>query len=481
MTVLPQGSRGRLLGQWRVLVPLAAGAALSAALQAAEPAARLYAMVSPSLLAGLAGLLGTGALAVVVLLRRRAASATAAASAAAVRQAAAEATQDRLRFLMRLDHELKNPLTAMRAGLANIDQAGPGAGSGAARGRSAALVSVSAQADRITRLVSDLRKLADLETQRIETAPVDLPGLLYEVAEAAAEIPGARERALRLSVPRAPWPLPHIEGDRDLLFIAIQNLVSNAVKFSVPGDTVEVRASEDDSGLLLEVADTGLGIPADEIGQVWQELARGRAARSLPGTGIGLALVRVIVTRHGGTVAIRSRAGQGTVVSIRLPVRSLLPRRQLHRQPVKALEELVRGELDLLVPPLGRPVHAGDDAHPVDAPEVPVHEGIPGLGLVGGPLGQAEVPAGVLFPGVPLQVGVLVARAGLDVPPVAVEHVLTAVDEVLGLRQRVGVDGIRSHDSILACRYGYEPPGQGRARGQAGIMLGSSERGGCHE
>jgi two-component system OmpR family sensor kinase len=67
------------------------------------------------------------------------------------------------------------------------------------------------------------------------------------------------------------------------------------------------------------VADTGLGIPADEIGQVWQELARGRAARSLPGTGIGLALVGVIATRHGGKVAIRSREGQGTVVSIRLP------------------------------------------------------------------------------------------------------------------------------------------------------------------
>ena len=297
---------------WRLLVPLAAGAALSAALQAAEPAARLYAMVSPSLLAGLAGLLGTGVLAVVVVLRRRAVIAAAAATAAAVQQAAAAAAQDRLRFLMRLDHELKNPLTAMRAGLANIEQAGAAAGSWAAHGRSAALVSVSAQADRITRLVSDLRKLADLETQEIETAPVDLPGLLYEVAEAAAEIPGARERVLRLSVPQAPWPLPHVEGDRDLLFIAIQNLISNAVKFSVPGDTVEVRASEDDHWLLLEVADTGTGIPADEIGQVWQELARGRAARSLPGTGIGLALVRVVVTRHGGRVAIRSREGQGT-------------------------------------------------------------------------------------------------------------------------------------------------------------------------
>jgi len=123
-----------------------------------------------------------------------------------------------------------------------------------------------------------------------------------------------------VTAPRAPWPLPLGEGDRDLLFIAVQNLVANAIKFSAPGDTVEVRASEDGNALLLEVADTGAGIPADEIGQVWQELARGRAARSLPGTGIGLALVRVIVVRHGGQVAIRSRVGQGTVVSIRLPV-----------------------------------------------------------------------------------------------------------------------------------------------------------------
>jgi two-component system OmpR family sensor kinase len=305
-------ARGTLL---RVLAPLAAGVALAVALQAAEPAARLYILISPSLLAGLAALLGTGVLAALALMRRRAALAGAAAADAAVRRAAAEATQDRLRFLMRLDHELKNPLTAIRAGLANIDQGGPRA----ADGTSAAVASVSAQADRITRLVGDLRKLADLESQEIETAPVDLPGLLHEVAEAAAEIPGASQRTIRVTVPRAPWPLPLIEGDRDLLFIAIQNLVANSVKFSAPGDTVEVRASEDDNGLLLEVADTGAGIPADEIGQVWQELARGRAARSLPGTGIGLALVRVIAARHEGRVAIRSREGQGTVVSIRLP------------------------------------------------------------------------------------------------------------------------------------------------------------------
>ena len=303
-----------------VLAPLLGGVVLAVILQAADPRLRLYVAVSPALVAVLAGLAGTAVTVVVIAGRRRAsaAAAAAAASAAAVRQVAEEAAQDRLRFFMRLDHELKNPLTAIRAGLANIEQGGGLALASA--GTVAAVASVSVQADRIARLVSDLRKLADLETREIETAPVDLTALLDEVAEAVAEIPAARERVIRVTVPRAPWPLPLVAGDRDLLFIAVQNLVANAVKFSAPGDTVEVRASEDDDALLLEVADTGAGIPADEIGQVWQELARGRAARSLPGTGIGLALVRVIVVRHGGQVAIRSRDGQGTVVGIRLPV-----------------------------------------------------------------------------------------------------------------------------------------------------------------
>jgi two-component system OmpR family sensor kinase len=308
MTRLMSGSLPRLLA------PALIGVALGIVLQVTEPEARLYALVSPGLLAGMAGLLCALVLAAVTLIRQRAAAAT----QAAVRDAVAKAAEDRLRFLMRLDHELKNPLTAIRAGLANIEQAGDTGAPGTSPGT--ALASVSAQANRITQLLGDLRKLADLETLEIEAAPVDLVSLLHEVREAIDAIPSASERVIQVNVPRAPWPLPLIEGDRDLLFIALQNLVANAVKFSAPGDTVEVRASEDGSWVLLEVADTGAGIPEDEIGDVWQELARGRAARSLPGTGIGLALVRVVVIRHGGQVAIRSRDGQGTVVSIRLPV-----------------------------------------------------------------------------------------------------------------------------------------------------------------
>jgi two-component system, OmpR family, sensor kinase len=298
----------------RLLAPLLSGTVLGVVIQVTEPETRLYALVSPGVLAGVAGLLGTVVVAVVTLIRRRAAAAT----EAAVRDAVAEAAEDRRRFLLRLDHELKNPLTAIRAGLANIEQAAAPATAETSAGD--ALASVSAQANRISRLLGDLRKLADVKTQEIEAAPVDLPSLLHEVGEAVEAIPSASERAIRMNVPQAPWPLPLIEGDPDLLFIALQNLVANAIKFSAPGDAVEVRASEDGSWLLLEVADTGAGIPEDEIGEVWDELARGRAARSLPGTGIGLALVRVIVIRHGGQVAIRSRDGQGTVVSIRLPV-----------------------------------------------------------------------------------------------------------------------------------------------------------------
>src|SRR6185312_14459602 len=85
-------------------------------------------------------------------------------------------------------------------------------------------------------------------------------------------------------------------------------------------------------------------------------------------------------------------------------------------QLVQSLQQVVGGQLDLLVPPLGRPVQAGDDAHPVDAPEIPVDKGVPGLGFVGSAVGQAEMPPGVLLPRVPLQVGVVVGGSRLDLP-----------------------------------------------------------------
>lgn len=229
------------------------------------------------------------------------------------RQAEQQALNDRRRFLSRLDHELKNPLTAIRAGLANLAE------STSPTIRREALLSVDAQAQRLSRLLADLRKLADLETRPLERTQVDLSELLVEVVNLGQDRPGAEQRRLVLSIPHAPWPLPKVPGDRDLLFLAFHNLLDNALKFTRPGDTVEVRAFEDGAGVAVEVADTGPGIPKDEMPHVWEELYRGREARGIPGSGLGLALVRAIAERHGGQVTLRSRLGQGTVFSLRLP------------------------------------------------------------------------------------------------------------------------------------------------------------------
>ncbi|MCQ3929056.1 MAG: sensor histidine kinase [Chloroflexi bacterium] len=226
----------------------------------------------------------------------------------------AQASDERRRFLRRLDHELKNPLTAIHAGLANL------ADSGSPETRSEALNSVKAQTVRISHLTADLRKLAQLEIGELEREPVDLNEILEEVFMVAEEDPRAADRRLNLSIPKAPWPLPKINGDRDLLFLATFNLLDNAIKYTRPGDTIELRAFESGTMVTIEIADTGPGIAEDELPYVWDELYRGHATRGVEGSGLGLTLVRAIIERHGGQTTIRSRAGQGTVVAVRVPI-----------------------------------------------------------------------------------------------------------------------------------------------------------------
>lgn len=225
----------------------------------------------------------------------------------------AKAAEERRRFLQRLDHEFKNPLTAIRAGLANMAN---GSAEGAQR---EALASVEAQVLRLSQLTADLRKLAELETRPLEREPVDVAALLEEAVALAEERPEAEGRQIRLLLPQAPWPVPDVSGDWDLLFLAAHNLLDNAIKFTQPGDTVEVRALEDRTFVVVEVADTGPGIPKDDVPRVWEELYRGQGSSRVPGSGLGLALVQTIVERHGGEVTLRSRSGQGTVVTMRLP------------------------------------------------------------------------------------------------------------------------------------------------------------------
>jgi two-component system OmpR family sensor kinase len=226
----------------------------------------------------------------------------------------AEAVEERRRFLRRLDHELKNPLTAIQVGLANLAESPSG------DARREALSNVETQTLRLSRLSADLRKLAELEVRLVERTPVDIPSLLREAFGVAQDRPEAAERRLSLSIPQAPWPLPNVTGDPDLLLLAVHNLLDNALKFTRPGDTVELRAFEDRANIVIEVADTGPGIPDEEQPHVWEELYRGGVGQGVPGSGLGLALIRAIAERHNGKVGLRSRLGRGTVFTLRLPV-----------------------------------------------------------------------------------------------------------------------------------------------------------------
>ena len=228
-------------------------------------------------------------------------------------QSLLEAAQERRRFLGRLDHELKNPLTAVLAAMANLRS------SDSNQERERSIHSVETQMHRMRTLVGELRKLADLETRSVELAPVETAVILQENFDLIQDRPEADQRKWTLSIPQAPWPLPSVMADRDLLFLAVHNLIDNALKFSRPEDTIELRAYEDGANVVIEVADTGPGIPEGELPLIWDELFRGESARGIPGSGLGLALVRAIIARHNGNVTIRSRSGQGTVFSMQIP------------------------------------------------------------------------------------------------------------------------------------------------------------------
>ena len=228
-----------------------------------------------------------------------------------------ESEQGRQRFLRRLDHEIKNPLTGLRAALVNLQESGNSAE------RQRASENASRAVERLTRLLTDLRKLSDLEERPIERIPVDVPDLLEDVVEAARALPSYEGRNINLLITKVPFPFPSVTGDRDLLVLAVYNLVENALKFTSAHDSLEVRALEDGKAIVIEVADSGAGISSEDQSKIFEELYRGSNAQSTEGSGLGLALVNRIVALHGGVVDVRSnqRQPRGTVFTVRLPVR----------------------------------------------------------------------------------------------------------------------------------------------------------------
>jgi len=222
----------------------------------------------------------------------------------ALAEQAAALETERRRFIQRLDHELKNPLTAIQVQLDNLQ---------ADTQANQAVRDVRVQADRLSTLTRGLRRLADLESRPLELERVEIDELLDEVAELLQ----APER-LTLDVQRVPWPIPPLQADRELLLMALRNLADNALKYS--GDkAVQVRARDTSGALQIEIVDTGRGILEADLPHVAEELYRGSNSHDVAGSGLGLAMVQRIIARHGGKLDMRSRPGQGTIATLQLP------------------------------------------------------------------------------------------------------------------------------------------------------------------
>lgn len=226
-----------------------------------------------------------------------------------VQQVRHETFAEHRRFLSRLDHELKNPLTTLRAGLKTL-------GLTALDGQQRQLVeTMEAETLRLSRLVGELRKLAELEVDPLNLQPVSLEEFVANVLQWERERFEAGQRTLASHIDAAE---PTWMMDEDLLALAVHNLLDNAYKYTRAGDHVQVDVAAGQE-LTLRISDSGLGIPASALPHVWEELYQGHQTEKIPGSGIGLALVKRIIERHDGAVEIESEVGQGTIVTLRLP------------------------------------------------------------------------------------------------------------------------------------------------------------------
>jgi len=216
-------------------------------------------------------------------------------------------------------HDLRTPLTRLRSRL-EIARAQQGRSEAEAR---AAVEQAIEEADGLLATFNALLRIARIEAEqrREGFAPVDLGSLLTDVAELYEPVAAERDQTIALELGAG----ASVEGDRDLLFQAVANLVDNAIKYTPVGGHVVLGLQTAGELVDLYVTDTGPGIPADQRERVFDRFHRLEASRSTPGSGLGLSLVRAVARLHGATIRLSDDA-PGLRVTLALPRRPLQSR-----------------------------------------------------------------------------------------------------------------------------------------------------------
>jgi PAS domain S-box-containing protein len=227
------------------------------------------------------------------------------------------AEEARAAFLAALTHDVHNPLTAA-SGAAQLLRMRAARGAVPPAELAADLERVEAAVARAARRLDELADLTRLqlgEPLPLALRPVDLGELVLKTAAAYEQ--GARRHSVRVTAPADPIVG---EWDRARLERVVENLVSNAVKYSPKGGVIDVSVARDDGWAVVAVRDRGIGIPPDDLPQIFERFARGGNVGDIPGSGVGLDVVRQIAEQHGGAVGVESGEGRGTTFTVRLPL-----------------------------------------------------------------------------------------------------------------------------------------------------------------
>jgi signal transduction histidine kinase len=232
------------------------------------------------------------------------------------RDAAIDAAATKSRFLANMSHELRTPLNAI-IGFTRIVSRNAG---DLAPKQVDNLSKILVSAERLLRLIDEILELSRIEAseERVELEVTDVAELLDEVADMLEPLLDGSKVRLRVS---ASGDLPTVVSDRSKLRQILLNLLSNAITYTDEG-SIDLRAAASDGRLQIQVEDTGVGIPHEELNEIFDEFRRSDSShtRERRGTGLGLSISRRLARTLGGDVTAESQVGLGSTFTVDLPI-----------------------------------------------------------------------------------------------------------------------------------------------------------------
>ena len=218
-------------------------------------------------------------------------------------------------FISNVSHELKTPLTVIQGHISTMGENPADTG----RWQTSRRI-VAEEAARLTHLVENLLLLSRLEVPdfSLDTSLISLEAIVEDAILQLSDLAEARNVSLNLETDAR---LPRIVADRARLKQVFINLLDNAIKYNREGGSVTMRLRAEDERVIVQVADSGEGIPAQDLTHIFEKMYRveRRKGRPIEGSGLGLTIVRRIVEQHGGNISVESRPDEGTTFTVILP------------------------------------------------------------------------------------------------------------------------------------------------------------------